>query len=136
MRGTVHHASRTEGGFLHHGWGRSSVLLLLIGLASGIEAATQGSVDPLYKGFVNPPSEYDLFPLWTWNGRIEVQEAKRQIDEMMDKGIRRAIVYPFTNLRTRFLTEDWWNVWSEVLKYSSLKGFQLGSTPNMSGRTV
>ncbi|PYV85710.1 MAG: hypothetical protein DMG05_22165, partial [Acidobacteria bacterium] len=82
MRGTVHHASRTEGGFLHHGWGRSSVLLLLIGLASGIEAATQGSVDPLYKGFVNPPSEYDLFPLWTWNGRIEVQEAKRQIDEM------------------------------------------------------
>ena len=113
-------------GFLHYGWGCSSVLLLLIGLASGIEAATQGSVDPLYKGFVNPPSEYDLFPLWTWNGRIEVQEAKRQIDEMMDKGIRRAIVYPFTNLRTRFLTEEWWNVWSEVLKYSSLKGFQLG----------
>jgi len=101
-------------------------LVTLIKLVTLIEAATQGSADSLYRGFVNPPAEYDLFPLWTWNGKIEVEEGKRQIDEMMDKGIRRAIVYPFTNLRTQFLSEEWWKVWGNLLEYSSQKGFQLG----------
>jgi len=117
--------ARVKTRYPHRRW-CLSVLPFLIALITLIEAATQGSVDPLYEGFVNPPSEFDLFPLWTWNGKIEVEEGKRQINEMMDKGIRRAIVYPFTNLRTRFLSEEWWKVWGSLLEYSSKKGFQLG----------
>lgn len=94
----------------------------------GSTALGRGSADhnDLYEGFKNPGKDYDLFPLWTWNGRIEVKEAQRQIDEMLGQGIRRAIVYPFPNLRIRFLSEEWWNIWGELLAYARTKGFQLG----------
>lgn len=82
--------------------------------------------DDLFQGFKCPPKTYDLMPLWTWNGRIEGNEAKRQIDQMLGQGIRRAIVYPFPNLRIRFLSDKWWTIWGELLAYSRAKGFQLG----------
>jgi hypothetical protein len=86
----------------------------------------QGSEGSLYRGFKNPPKEYDLIPMWSWNGEIDAKEAKRQIDEMLAQGIKRAIVYPYPNSRIRFLSEDWWKLWGEILAYSREKGFQLG----------
>jgi len=89
-------------------------------------AHPKSSEGSLYEGFKNPPKEYDLIPLWTWNGKIDAQEAKRQIDEMLAQGINRVIVYPFPNLRIRFLSDDWWKLWGELLAYAREKNFQLG----------
>src|SRR5690348_3950386 len=72
---------------------------------------TAANRDRFYEDFQNPPKECDPIPLWTWNGKVEVNEAKRQIDEMLKQGIKRAIVYPFPNLRIRFLSDDWWALW-------------------------
>jgi hypothetical protein len=101
-------------------------LLLLLGGAAVVGQRPAAAPDNLYEGFKNPPKEYDLIPLWTWNGKIDVNEGKRQIDLMLAQGIRRAIVYPFCNLRNRFLSEEWWRTWGELLAYAHEKGFQLG----------
>jgi len=87
------------------------------------------SSDGLYQSFQDPPKDYDLFPAWMWNGRIRIDECKRQIDEMIDKGIKRAIIYPFDNLRTPFLSEEWWTLWAQLLAYARQRGFQLGVVP-------
>jgi len=106
----------------------SFLLIGLIILGSLYTIAAQGQ-DELFDGFVDPPGEYDLFPLWTWNGDIEATKAKRQIDEMIEQGIRRAIVYPFSNLRTRYLSETWWELWGELLAHARQRNFQLGVVP-------
>lgn len=107
--------------------------LSTLGGARFLNSMTQAQVAPdqddLYHNFKNPGKEYDLFPLWTWNGRIEVKEACRQIDEMLGQGIRRAIVYPFPNLRNRFLSDEWWNLWGEMFAYARSKSFEFGINP-------
>ena len=82
--------------------------------------------DDLYQEFKNPGKDYDLFPLWTWNGRIEVKEAQRQMDEMLSQGIRRAIVYPFPNLRNRFLSDEWWSLWGNYWRTPGQRAFRWG----------
>ena len=39
------------------------------------------------KQFQNPPREYSAVPLWFWNGTLEPDRLRWQIDEMVDKGI-------------------------------------------------
>jgi len=113
----------TEGGYRLCLLLASLHFLACPGFAAAHPKSSEGS---LYEGFKNPPKEYDLIPLWTWNGKIPVQEAKRQIDEMLAQGVNRVIVYPFPNLRVRFLSDDWWKLWGELLAYAREKGFQLG----------
>ena len=82
--------------------------ILAIGVFPKITAAArthQGPTESLYEGFEDPPHDYDLIPLWTWNGQTDVNQAKRQIDEMLAKGVKRVIVYPFPNMRVRFLSD-------------------------------
>jgi hypothetical protein len=103
--------------------------ILAIGVFPKITAAArthQGPTESLYEGFEDPPHDYDLIPLWTWNGQTDVNEAKRQIDEMLAQGVKRVIVYPFPNMRVRFLSDDWWKLWGEILAYAHAKGFQVG----------
>ncbi len=101
-------------------------LLLLLGCRGILAKGPQTRHNSLYEGFQNPPKDYNPIPLWTWNGKIDVPEAKRQIDEMLAQGVTRVIVYPFPNLRLRFLSDDWWKLWGELLAYAREKGFQIG----------
>lgn len=105
------------------------VFLLIVG--STLASAQTPSRAMLAREFEQPPKQYDLFPIWTWNGAVDVAEGKRQIDLMLQQGMRRAIVYPFTNLRTRPFSEEWWRVWGEFLSYAREKGFQLGIEPEI-----
>src|SRR6185437_3093007 len=36
---------------------------------------------------------------------------------------------PFPNLRNRFLSDEWWNLWWELLAYARAKGFHMGVNP-------
>ena len=40
------------------------------------------------KLFANPTGEYRGKPFWSWNGKLEEEELKRQIDVMKESYIR------------------------------------------------
>ena len=98
-------------------------VLLLVRPAMGQEKGD------LYEGFRVPGSAYGPVPVWYWNGKIEPEQIKHQIDEYLQQGAQGAVVYPSTGLNTPFLSEEWWRVWAEILPYAREKGFQLGLVP-------
>jgi len=83
----------------------------------------------LYQGFRNPTATYKPLPIWYWNAKIRPDEVKHQIDQYLQQGSQGAVVYPSTGLMTPFLSEEWWQVWAEVLPYARAKGFQFGWVP-------
>jgi hypothetical protein len=104
---------------------------ILTGL--GLHAAQD--FDSFYRGFQNPPAKYRPMPIWYWNSRIEPRKLKAQIDEYIAQGAQGAIVYPGVGLATRFLSEEWWQVWAEMLPYARQKNFKLGWNPDFNHPT-
>ena len=62
-----------------------------LAISSAIEP--QDNTKEIFDNFKNPPKEYSIIPLWSWNGTLEPNELKRQIDLMMDKGIYGAFMH-------------------------------------------
>lgn len=48
-------------------------------------------------------------PFWFWNGKMEKNEIRRQIQEMADKGIRGFLVHPRQGMELPYLTEDYFD---------------------------
>ena len=61
------------------------------------------------KQFQNPPREYSAVPLWFWNGTLEPDRLRWQIDEMVDKGIYGAFMHARAYLKTPYLEQEWWD---------------------------
>ena len=104
--------------------------------SSGIPVTTTNrSGDPdrahgsLYEGFRKPPRKYLPAPVWYWNSTINAAEVKRQIDDYLEHGAQGATIYPAIGLKTRFLSEEWWHIWGEMLPYAREKNFKIGWVP-------
>ena len=54
-----------------------------------------------------PLSEYAPVPFWSWNNRIEIEEAKRQIRQMKEVGYGGFIIHARAGLKTTYLSEEW-----------------------------
>jgi len=108
-----------------------SVFCLLMLSAS---ASHSQQKDSLYQGFKIRPLGRPM-PIWYWNSEIQAEEAKRQIDEYIKQGAHGAAVYPAIGLRTRFLSEEWWRVWAEILPYGNSSVQQPERPCYLRGRT-
>jgi hypothetical protein len=53
-------------------------------------------------------------------------EVKRQIDDYLEPGAQGATIYSAIGLKTRFLSEEWWHIWAEMLPYAREKNFEIG----------
>ena len=51
--------------------------------------------------------EYAPVPFWSWNNKIEPQEAKRQIRQMKEVGFGGFIIHARAGLKTEYLGEEW-----------------------------
>ena len=101
----------------------------LFGLTMGLTfvfAAVANNND-LKSNFYDPPAEYSLIPLWSWNGTLEPNKLKWQIDQMMEKGIYGAFMHARAGInegKTPYFSEGWWEAVDTTLAYSSRVGFQ------------
>jgi len=77
----------------------------------------------LYQDSKTRPQPTDPFRSGTGTQRLSLTKLKRQIDEYLKQGVQGAVVYPATNLKTPFLSEEWWPAsGAEVLPYARTKG--------------
>lgn len=82
-------------------------------------------LETLYKGFENPDRRYSIRPFWFWNGRLEGDELRRQIQQMVAHGVYGAYVHNRDGLETPYLAEAWWQAVGEALKAAREFGFSL-----------
>ena len=93
--------------------------------ASGLLPA-QAQSSALEAGFADPPHEFSLVPYWAWNGTLEPEELKRQIDEMVDKGVYAAFMHARPGIEssdTPYFSEGWWDAVRTCVEYGPKAGF-------------
>jgi hypothetical protein len=100
--------------------------ILFTVLTSFSSAETQDNKNEVFEHFKNPPKEYSIIPLWSWNSNLEPNELKRQIDLMMEKGIYGAFMHARVGIdkgRTPYFSQGWWKAVEAAVEYSNQKGF-------------
>jgi hypothetical protein len=55
----------------------------------------------------DPPKPYRPIPFWSWNERLEVEETRRQIEEMERVGIGGYFMHARGGLQTPYMGEEW-----------------------------
>ncbi len=88
--------------------------------------ATTASADSLEEGFKTPPRKFSMVPLWSWNGSLEPDELRRQIDEMVDKGVYGAFMHARAGInqgRTPYFSDGWWRAVETCVEYGAEVGF-------------
>ena len=102
------------------------IVLILLLLTDFAAASGQSNRIELFEQFKDPPREYTLIPLWSWNDTLEPEELKHQIDLMMEKGIYGAFMHARAGIdksETPYFSDGWWKAIEESVKYADEKGF-------------
>jgi hypothetical protein len=95
-----------------------SVLLLNVGAFSQNHS--------IIKEFKNPDREYTIAPMWSWNGTLDPNEVKRQIDLMIDKGVYGAFMHARAGINygeTPYFSDGWWEAMDSTIAHSERMGF-------------
>ncbi len=114
------------------------VVVLVSAAARGDESAAPAWARPrpqlvdvvgtvsLEEGFSHPPRTCSTAPLWSWNGRLEPAELRRQIDEMVDKGVYGAFMHARDGLNdaeTPYFSDGWWDAVAASVEHAKKVGF-------------
>lgn len=76
------------------------------------------------KLFANPTGEYRGKPFWSWNGKLEEKELKRQIDVMEEMGFGGYFMHSRTGLETEYLGEEWFRLINSCADYGEEKNLE------------
>lgn len=103
---------------------KGKMFLLLSVLLLNVGAFSQNH--SIIKEFQDPDRAYSIVPFWSWNGTLDPDEAKRQIDLMIDKGVYGAFMHARAGINygeTPYFSDGWWEVMDSTIEYSARKGF-------------
>lgn len=78
----------------------------------------------LLKYLQNPGNQYRGKPFWSWNGELEIQELKRQIDIMKKMGFGGFFMHSRTGLKTEYLGSHWFECVRECAVYAYSLGME------------
>lgn len=78
----------------------------------GIAPSTDGGTrsDTLFATFAHPPAELTGKPFWAWNGRLERDELRRQIDTLHQMGFSGFFMHSRVGLETPYLGDEWFEL--------------------------
>ena len=82
----------------------------MIATSSRKRAATQAAdalPAALRADFANPGAEFRGAPFWAWNGELDPETCRRQIDLLHDAGIGGFFMHSRVGLRTPYLSDRW-----------------------------
>lgn len=74
--------------------------------------------------FTQPGSTYRSMPFWSWNGRLEAAELKRQIDVFSKMGMGGYFCHSRTGLITPYLGDEWFELIRQCADYGSARGME------------
>lgn len=58
----------------------------------------------------HPPMEFRGVPFWSWNGKLEETELRRQIRVMKEMGFGGFFMHSRLGLATEYLSEEWFSL--------------------------
>ncbi|MBN1347087.1 MAG: hypothetical protein JXQ73_30630 [Phycisphaerae bacterium] len=77
-------------------------------------------------GFGHPPREFSSVPLWSWNGRLEPDQLRWQIDQMVDKGVYGGFMHARAGINldtTPYFSDGWWRAVEACVEHGAKVGF-------------
>ncbi len=86
-------------------------------------AGTGGSLEDNFK---SPPREFSMVPLWSWNGRLEPDQLRWQIDQMVAQGVYGAFMHARAGINTDdtpYFSEGWWQAVEACVEHGEKVGF-------------
>jgi hypothetical protein len=96
--------------------------LLFVALLTSAAAAGES----LEEQFVDPPREYSIVPLWSWNGTLDPERLRWQMDQMVDKGVYGAFMHARAGLDgsgTPYFSDGWWRAIQTCIDHGNEVGF-------------
>ncbi len=78
----------------------------------------------IIKEFKDPSVAFRGKPFWSWNGRLEANELKRQIEVLKDMGMGGYFCHSRTGLATEYLGDEWFDLINECAKKGKKEGMQ------------
>lgn len=80
--------------------------------------------EELLQALQNPANLYRGKPFWAWNGKLEINELKRQIDIMKKMGFGGFFMHSRTGLVTEYLGEHWFACIRACAEYAYSLGME------------
>lgn len=102
-----------------------AVAAILFGVAMSAAPADSPNAD-LEAGFRNPPRQFSMVPLWSWNGRLEPDEVCRQIDLLVEQGVYGGFMHARAGIdldSTPYFSPGWWKAIEAAVEHASKVGF-------------
>jgi len=106
---------------------RRSALAICLFFVLATGAAQTPARRTLEDLFRDPPREYSLEPLWSWNSTLEPEKLTWQIDQMVDKGVYGAYMHARDGLdqsRTPYFSEGFWAAVKTSVDHGAKVGFR------------
>lgn len=75
--------------------------------------------DALVKEFENPGKEFRGKPFWSWNGELEENELKRQVDVLKEMGFGGYFMHSRAGLITEYLGDEWFDLINKTAEYGA-----------------
>ena len=82
------------------------------------------TIEERQKLFENPTGEYRAKPFWSWNGKLDKEELKRQIEIMKEMGFGGYFMHSRTGLETEYLGEEWFSLINACADDGYAKGME------------
>lgn len=85
-----------------------------------------GQDNTILQEFKDPDKAFTIVPFWSWNGTLEPNEVKRQIDLMIDKGVYGAFMHARAGInygKTPYFSDGWWEAMDTTIAYAARNGF-------------
>ena len=78
------------------------------------------------KDFIHPNTEFYPVPWWAWNGRLEFDEMRRQLDLMRGQGVYEFFIFALQGLEhPDFLSEEWFKYVEFTLDEAEKRGMKV-----------
>ncbi len=103
---------------------RMVVLGVVIASVPGVSQAVAD--EPTPEGFRGPPRQFSMVPLWSWNGRLDPNALRWQIDQMVDKGVYGAFMHARAGINldsTPYFSDGWWRAVEACVEHGAKVGF-------------
>ncbi len=74
--------------------------------------------------FRSPPASCRPMPLWNWNGNVTTAFIHRELTRFKEEGFGGVFIHPRAGMETDYLSEAWFNLWSEALQTARALGLE------------
>jgi len=96
-------------------------------LLAMLAAAAGPAADALKDGFRDPPREYSIAPLRSWNSTLAPEKLRWQMEQMLEKGIYGAYMHARDGLdqsATPYSSEGFWQAVRAGVEHAEKLGFR------------